>query len=88
MKKYIPKGLCCHGNTRNSYCKWLKYIKTIKRDKSNCEYASSCDKICWSTPDTSCYNDVYKCEYLNYTDYTQESLLWDACKECGIKVDY
>lgn len=28
---------------------------------------------------------VYKCEYMNYIDWEQDSLLWDSCKECGVK---
>lgn len=87
MKKWIPKGMYCHGSgtKKNSYCKWRKYITIIKRDKSNCKHAKTCEDICWTRPDNSCRNVIYRCEYLKYTDFTQESLLWDACKECGIK---
>lgn len=81
MKKWIPKGVYCNN------CKWGKYITTIKRDKNNCRYANECNKKCWSDLYTSCYDIVYKCEYMNFIDWEQKSLLWDRCKECGVK-DY
>lgn len=89
MKKWIPKGVYCHGNgtDRHLNCKWRKYITTIKINKDNCEHADECSEKCWSKPSNSCYHLVYKCEYMKYIDWTQDSLLWDACKECGIK-DY
>ena len=89
MKKWIPRGIYCHGNGTKKYpnCKWRKHIATIKKDKSNCEYAFVCNEECWSKPSNSCYNLVYKCEYMKYIDWTQDSLLWDACKECGVKDD-
>jgi len=89
MKKWIPKGAYCHGKWTKKYpnCKWRKYITTIKMNKSNCEYSNECKEECWSKPNNSCYHVVYKCEYMKYIDWTQDSLLWDACKECGIK-DY
>ena len=89
MKKWIPKGMYCHGNGTKKYpnCKWRKYITAIKKNKANCEYANKCSEECWSKPSNSCYNLVYKCEYMKYIDWTQDSLLWDACKECGVKDD-
>lgn len=83
MKKYIPKNtLYCHN------CKWRKYIKTItfNKDIKNCPHNNTCDSNdkCWTTPSTSCYVRVFKCEYMQYTDWNEESLLWDGCKECGI----
>ena len=89
MKKWIPKGMYCHGNGTKKCpnCKWRKQIATIKKDKSNCEYANVCSEDCWTKPNNSCYHLVYKCEYMKYIDWTQESLLWDACKECGVKDD-
>ena len=88
-KKWIPRGIYCHGNGTKKYpnCKWRKYITTIKRNKDNCEHANECSEECWSKPSNSCYNLVYKCEYMKYIDWTQDSLLWDACKECGVKDD-
>lgn len=83
MKKWIPKNTPYCGN-----CKWLKYITTIKyHRKTDCKYAKECTEICWSNPFNSCYSTVFKCEYLNYTDWNQDSLLWDGCKECGLKYD-
>ena len=87
MKKWIPKGIYCHGNGTKKYpnCKWRKYCGTVKRDKTNCESADRCNEECWTKPNNSCYNIIYRCEYLKYTDFRQDSLLWDACKECDIK---
>lgn len=84
MKKWIPKGMYCHGNgtKKNPYCKWLKFIGIKKHNKYNCEFAEDCD-IC-----DECKTRIYKCEYMNYIDYDENSLLWDACKECNIKYDY
>ena len=89
MKKWIPKGMYCHGNGINKHpnCKWRKYITVIKRDRSNCEFANECNKKCWSDSSSSCRDIVYKCEYMNFIDWKQDSLLWDACKECGVKDD-
>jgi len=83
MEKLIPKDtVYCHS------CPWRKFIKTIyyNKDEENCPYLLSCqdhDK-CWTIPSTSCRVNVWRCEYLDYTDETEESLLWDGCKECGV----
>lgn len=87
MKKWIPKGMYCHGDgsKKRPYCKWLRYLGTVKRDKSNCKYSKDCNEKCWSTSEASCDNHIYRCDYLKYTDFNQDSLLWDECKECGVK---
>lgn len=48
MKKWIPKGMYCHGNGTKKYpnCKWRKYITTIKLNKDNCEHANECKEEC------------------------------------------
>jgi hypothetical protein len=82
MKKWIPKNtIYCYDY--NGLCKWHKYIKTVKLNKSNCESANTCKHECWSSPNTSCKIKIYKCEYLNFTDWNEDSYLWDQCKECG-----
>ena len=83
MKKWIPKGMYCYSGEHK--CKWRKYYKTIKLDKSNCKNAYDCDEICWSKPENSCKIIIYGCKYMNYIDYAGESFLWDQCKECGVK---
>jgi hypothetical protein len=87
MKKWIPKNTSYCGD-----CRWRKYIKTIyyNKDKNNCPHSSNCknSNICWTTLQTSCKIIVFRCEYLNYTDWNEESLLWDGCKECGIQEGY
>jgi hypothetical protein len=83
MKKWIPKGMYCHSN---GGCKWWKYIKTIKLHRDiNCEHKNTCKEECWTTPKNSCQVKVCRCEYMGYTDWNEESLLWDKVKECGIK---
>lgn len=83
MKKYIPKHTLYCGN-----CPWRKYIKTIEYNKATyCPNSKECQEECWTTPSTSCNVRVYKCEYMGYTDYKEESLLWDGCKECGVSED-
>ena len=81
MKKWIPKGIYCHGNDtkKSPYCKWHKFlgIKTLTKD--NCKFSNEC-KQC-----KNCKISIYKCEYLNYIDYQQETLLFDQCKICDIK---
>lgn len=80
MKKWIPKGTPYCNN-----CKWHKYIKTIKYHRDTyCPHAKECEEKCWTTFNTSCHVNVYRCEYLKYTDWNEDSLLWDGCKECGV----
>ena len=87
MKKWIPKGHYCYGirqnKTKGKKCKWFKHIKTIINDEKTCIYAKECLEeygMCYHCP-----KFIYRCEYLKYTDTEQESLLWDSCKECGVK---
>lgn len=83
MKKYIPEGIYCYDN--NKSCKWWKRLYTKRLDRSNCEFAKTCEEKCWEHPDTQCEIIVCKCEYLNYIDREQDSLLFDSVKECGVK---
>ena len=87
MKKWIPEGCYCSGTGTKKYpnCKWRKYCGTKKLNKDNCEFANECEGNCWTNPQNSCTHIIYKCEYMNFTDFNQDSLLWDGCKECGIK---
>lgn len=81
MKKWIPQGDYCYNGKKS--CKWWQYIKTVKRDRSNCEFSKTCKEECWTKPDNSCKERIQRCEYLKYTDCHENSLLWDSCKECG-----
>ena len=57
-------------------CRWHKCVGVKKTNNSDCKVSSSyCD----------CSHLIYKCEYMNYIDFNQDSLLWDSCKECGVK---
>lgn len=86
MKKYIPKGIYCYDE--NGTCKWMKRIGYRKIHRINCEFANECEEKCWESYDTQCQLFVYRCEYLKYTDFEEESLLWDFCKECNVKRDW
>lgn len=99
MKKYIPKNTpYCDG------CKWRKHIDIIYLHKDpsefigtgllqhlhieKCKYADECQGNCWTSAGTSCIIEVWRCEYLGLTDYEQDTLLWDGCKECGVGCGY
>ena len=71
MKKWIPKGMYCHRNGT--------------KNQTNCKWRKYITTV--KRDSSSCRDIVYKCEYMNFIDWEQKSLLWDACKECGIK-DY
>lgn len=77
MKKWIPRGCYCDG------CKYWHHINTIRLNKSNCDVAEGCKEECWSTLENSCRARVIKCDYINYTDKYEETLLCEGIKECG-----
>lgn len=88
MKKYIPKNTVYCGN-----CKWRHYVKTVKYHMNppnengweKCTCTSGCEETyCWTDSCTSCCVEVWRCDYLGFTDTNQDSLLWDGCKECGV----
>lgn len=76
MKKWIPRGCYCDS------CKWWHHIKTIKLNRSNCEY-TECKEVCWTKPNNSCGVQVVKCDYMNYIDKNEDTYLFDQVKECG-----
>lgn len=80
MEKFIPKDTpYCRD------CRWRKFIGEVKLHRdTNCTLKDECKEVCWTTEQNSCRNLVFRCEYLDFTDYEQKSLLWDGCKECGI----
>ena len=95
MKKWIPKKTpyCyTYKNGKYTLCKYFKYIKTIyyNKDEKNCPHNDTCkhNTECWNTPSTSCRVQVCQYKYLRYTDYDEDSFLWDKCKECNIGVDF
>lgn len=88
MKKYIPKNTIYCGS-----CKWRHYLGTVKYhinppDEAGwekCNLPDGCDKNdCWTDSCTSCYSEIWKCDYLGLIDKQQETLLWHGCKECGV----
>lgn len=83
-KNKIPYSLYCD---KCPYWKMLGIVK-LHRNPPNDNFQKcdivDCDNDCWSEPFYSCRYNVIKCEYLNYIDEKQESLLYEKCKECGI----
>lgn len=87
MELQIPKNTnYCYTTTENEtiVCPWYKFIGIKKYDKTNCEFANTCKEECWSHPLTSCKDRIVRCEYLDYTDEKEDTLLWNRCKECGV----
>ena len=80
-EKLIPNGIYCYG------CPYYKYIETIQLFKNNgeiCPSRNECKEECGTTDSTSCTIKIIRCEYMDYTDYTEDTLLWDMVKECGV----
>lgn len=52
------------------------------------QYCSGCkwiNIVGFVRPKVGMAHSIYRCEYMNYTDFNEESLLWDYVKECGVK---
>lgn len=102
-KKYIPHGLYCDGCRWWQFIgiKLLhrnpdeldKVIETHFKDADypifteKCEY-DNCSHDCWSEECYQCKERIVRCNYLNYTDKNEDTLLWDGCKECGVHSDF
>lgn len=75
MKKYIPENCrYCYG------CKWRKFLGNRIPKREWCGRKETCKK---ETCD--CQIEVWRCDYVGYTDITQGTLLWDECKICPEK---
>lgn len=92
MAKQIPQGFYCNGT--DFHCPWFRHVETVKLHRLPvpegyvlCKWSDRCDSSCWSDESSSCHYEVIRCEYLNMTDRTEKSHLWDAVKECGINDD-
>ena len=80
MKKWIPKNtVYCHGCRWHRYIKTLYLHASPTTTKlmppsgytwSLCDYRDDCENKarCWTTPEYSCSNAVYRCEYLGITE--------------------
>lgn len=82
-KSVIPKGIYCYDE--KGMCPYHKYIKTVllhENNGENCEHREDCDETCGTEFHNTCKVLIYRCEYMDYTDVEQESLLWDQVKEC------
>lgn len=96
MKKWIPKDTIYCGDCK--WLKYMetrilhknpnaleiidKYMPGTTVQK--CQHSDICESDCWTTSQTHCKVEVWRCEYMGLTDYEQDSLLWDGCKECGV----
>lgn len=74
MKKRIPKDTVYCGN-----CPHIRFLGMKDLNRTNCKYADTCD----SEGGCNCRIHIYRCNYMKFTDYEEETLLWDGCKECG-----
>lgn len=82
-RKYIRTDLMCKSEYKNNVMNNIRQLD--KGDKIiECNH-TDCKEECWTDPSSSCRAIVYRCDYLNYTDLEQNSLLWDGCKECEIE---
>ena len=85
MRFKIPSGCYCDN------CTYWKYISETKLNRNqdygfeHCKYSDECSEKCWTNSQNSCKNIVIYCEYLDLLDIEQDTLLWDKCKECGVK---
>lgn len=82
MKKWIPKGFYCYD--KNGMCKWRKWIGIKRHTKEECDNMFG-EGECASVNCEECDTSIFKCEYLGLIDEEADTLLWDACKECGEK---
>lgn len=63
---------------------------TKRKDKKRIPYGVYCygldknGKIA-SCPHWYCSNGAYGCKYLQVMDGEEDTLLWDHCKECGVR---
>lgn len=94
-KKLIPKGIYCDSN--GEQCPWLRYIGERKLhahppsvEYKLCPESDECEEHCWTIPITYCWQSqsVVRCEYMDFTDWDEETLLWDGVKECGVNKDW
>lgn len=99
QNKYIPKGVYCHDKDFKScpYWKWREatdkdLIKIFDKEKKYLTKElgenptfEDFKKYLKTIPEKekSYFTNVYECACIHYTDYCQESLLFDECKECG-----
>ena len=91
MKKWIPKGMYCDN------CKWHSYKKNLPYQENRyCKYLNKSDYQLNEEYNKQeikmLVNDVNAEYYDKETTIEKEfdlhfpiSLLWDGCKECGIK---
>jgi len=92
MEKSIPKGMYCYDENGN--CPWLEHRSDLpEQENGYCKYLDKSDY--------EINREVYDCTMTTYEGGVEKkiefqtgpdnpgffSLLWDACKQCGIK-DY
>lgn len=95
-KNYIPKGVYCHGKTRNDICPFWDIDETkSEQENGYCHYLQKGDwdlnpeynaesKITYSKDS----EDVGKSITELFGEHFPSSLLWDQCKECDINDEY
>lgn len=95
-KSNIPVGLYCYtitsisdsGTVKTKVCPY--YIS--KKDKvltpSICEFSKTCEKAHKTCTEEKGQCIIHRagCSFLDIMDNDEDTLLWDMCKECNIKV--
>lgn len=81
-----PKGVYCYDN--NGLCPYYKQLGSIKynREPQNDELLCIYDCNLYPNRCRGCESKVIHCDYLDYTDFDQDTLLWDRVKECNSKI--
>lgn len=94
LNKYVPKGIYCHIGLHDICLFWkcrpatdkelLKIYENDKDyfDKLGFDKEAAIDYM-KNGKEKDLFMFVYVCKRINYTEYCQESLLWDQVKECG-----
>lgn len=98
QNKYIPKGIYCHGSSLTEVCPHWHYRRATEKDlriiydkekkllsedgiESFEDFKKYLEKE--NNKEADFFLGVYECSLIHYTEYCQENLLWDQCKECG-----
>lgn len=62
----------------------LKSILSSKDQWKECPHSGNCTANCIRSGQPVCYEKRVRCDYLNYTDNNEDTLLHDGVKQCAI----
>ncbi len=96
----IPEGMYCNGCPYHEYVGTDYLLRdlsmkdrlkefTLEDDERFivCPHSENCTANCISGGTPNCSVQRVRCKYMNYQDDTEDTLLWDKVKECGINKD-